>query len=322
MGAPRVPGLNDRITALLHGEQSDLDAYLLSIGEVRAVPRSRAQAHCKLIALDGRALPRTNDLARFIAHRIIDFAVPRGEVRKAQERDLREHTTAHVAALRKRAEKLFVSAATSGEGGELLLYMLVQTFLRLPQLFCKMPLKTSREMHVHGADGIHVGVEPATGRLALYWGESKLYKRFTDALRRCLTDIKPFLCNQGGSDSPFERDLQLIRDGLDLDDAVLNAAILKFLDPDDPQYRSVEFRGTCLVGFESNCYPNTQDERDTQAVIGQAKAALEDWIEEVGKRLLKETPLERVHLEVFLLPFPSVDQFRAAFLREIGHGSP
>jgi hypothetical protein len=37
-----------------------------------------------------------------------------------------------------------------------------------------MSLKTSREMHVHGTDGIHARMED-DGRLALYWGESKLH---------------------------------------------------------------------------------------------------------------------------------------------------
>jgi hypothetical protein len=37
-----------------------------------------------------------------------------------------------------------------------------------------MPPKPNSEVHVHGIDGIHVGIDEATGKLALYWGESKL----------------------------------------------------------------------------------------------------------------------------------------------------
>lgn len=312
-------GLSDRIDALLRGDESDLAAYLVPVGEIQSVPNARAQVHCKLVALDSRALPRTNDLARLLANRIIDFAIPRGELRRAQERDLRENTTAHVAGLRKRAEMLFTSAATTGEGGELLLYMLVQTFLRLPQLFCKMPLKTNPEMHIHGIDGIHVGVDRDSGRLALYWGESKLYKEFRDALRKCLTDIKPFLCSEGGSDSPFERDLQLVRDGLDLADDELNTAILRFLNPDDPLFRTVDFRGVCLIGFDHACYPTAQGEKEEAAVLAGAMAEMETWVKSIGELLAEATPLEKVHLEVFLLPFPSVQKFRDAFLKEIGH---
>ena len=47
----------------------------------------------------------------------------------------------------------------------MLLYMLVQAFLGLPQLLCKMPLKTSSEMHYHGADGIHIGYDRNTKSL-------------------------------------------------------------------------------------------------------------------------------------------------------------
>src|SRR5688572_14963593 len=87
MVAPTLTRLNDRIDALLRGEQSDLDAYLLPLGEIHSAPNSRTQVHCKLLALDGRSLPRTKDLAKFIANRIVDFAIPRGELNRAQKRD-------------------------------------------------------------------------------------------------------------------------------------------------------------------------------------------------------------------------------------------
>ena len=58
----------------------------------------------------------------------------------------------------------------SGEGGELPLYLLLEMLLGLPQLLCKMPLKTSAETHLHGVDGVHGKLLPS-GDLALYWGE-------------------------------------------------------------------------------------------------------------------------------------------------------
>ena len=311
--------LTERIDALLRGEATDLNAYVVPVGEVVGVPNSRARVHCKLLALDGRSLPRAGDLARFIANRVVDFAIPRTELLKAQDRDRRGNTAANVAALRKRAETPFVEATTTGEGGELLLYVLVQTFLRLPQLFCKMSLKTSTEMHVHGIDGIHVGVDRTSGGLALYWGESKLYGDFRQALRRCLTDIKPFLCSDGGSESPFERDLQLVRDGLDLADEELNEAILRFLDPDDAAYRSVTFRGVCLVGFDHSAYPVSPNQKDATTLLNEISAELDSWVTTVEGLLTQATPLDGVDLEMFLLPFPSVQDFRNAFLRELGH---
>ncbi|WP_223252149.1 Hachiman antiphage defense system protein HamA [Paracoccus mutanolyticus] len=47
---------------------------------------------------------------------------------------------------------MFTDLKSSGEGGELLLYLLTERFLGLPQILCKMSLKTSA--HYHGADGV------------------------------------------------------------------------------------------------------------------------------------------------------------------------
>ena len=83
------------------------------------------------------------------------------------------------------ALSLFPDIESSGEGGELLLFVLAETLLRLPQILCKMSLKTNLRMHVHGADGVHAGVDPGMGRVALWWGESKIYDA-ASAIRECV----------------------------------------------------------------------------------------------------------------------------------------
>jgi len=57
----------------------------------------------------------------------------------------------------------------------------------------QMDLKTNSQMHVHGADGLHVGVDTEAKRLVLYWGESKIYANATDAIRKCLSSLAPML---------------------------------------------------------------------------------------------------------------------------------
>ena len=38
-----------------------------------------------------------------------------------------------------------------------LLFLLAERFLKLPQILCKMDLKTDPRMHYHGADGVSIG---------------------------------------------------------------------------------------------------------------------------------------------------------------------
>ena len=105
------------------------------------------------------------------------------------------------------------------------------SLIHISQLICKMDLKTNSQMHVHGADGLHVGVDTEAKRLVLYWGESKIYANATDAIRKCLSSLAPMLRTDENGSGPADRDLQLLRRYADLDDADLEEAFRHFLDP-------------------------------------------------------------------------------------------
>jgi hypothetical protein len=315
--APATIDLESRIEQLLRHDGGELDAFVVSIERDVPVPNTRGRVHCNLLSLDGNGMPRTNDLARWLTYHVIDYAIPRGQIVDAKTYDQAHNSTRRMAELKAKAVRLFTQIAKTGEPGELLLYILAQSQLRLPQLFCKMPHKTSPNVHVHGTDGIHVGIDPVTRKLMLYWGESKLYQSVTSAVTEALDSIKPFICREGGSGASYERDLQLMRDNLDLNDADLEDAILHFLDRDDPQHNQVQFRGMCLIGFDHAVYPTTQNEKDIDAIIGEARMALQAWLATVEALISNRPPLASIHLELFLVPFPSVADFRTAFLNEM-----
>jgi hypothetical protein len=311
--------LDAKIDALLRGERTDLDALLTRVKIDIEIPSTKTRAHCYVVSLDGNAMDRAQDLAREAMSRLIDYAIPRSEIRKAQESDQRLQTTRHVSQLRAKAKQLFARVENSGEAGEVLLYMLTQTFLQIPQIFCKMPHKTNGQVHVHGIDGIHARVDPSTQHLALYWGESKLHASTSKALNECLDSLKPFFVNTGGSDARSERDLQLLRDHIDLNDPALETAILAYLDR-DRNYQNLKFRGICLVGFDHNCYPSTPNSKELKAVIADAETALTTWAKALATQVVARPPLQAIELEAFLLPFPSVSKFREAFRRELSIG--
>ncbi len=312
--------LDAKIAKLLrHDGAGEFGTFIATVERDVAVPGTRARVHCNVVQLDGNGMPRVADLARWLAYQIIDYVIPRREIAEAKAYDDAHHTTRRGAELHSKAKQLFARVANSGEGGELLLYVLAQKQLGLPQLFCKMPHKTNPKVHVHGIDGIHVGVNSDTGGLVLYWGESKLHKTVTAAVTEALDSIKPFVCREGGTGAPYERDLQLMRDNLDLDDPELEEAMIHFLDRDDPKHNEVQFRGICLIGFDHQCYPSAHNEKEINALLEEARSALQGWMELVTKQITNRAPLASIQLELFLVPFPAVEDFRKAFLHELSY---
>lgn len=125
----------------------------------------RIHCHCLKVDADGRVSQLR--LAEFMRSAVIEYAIPHEARQRAKERDNREGGSAATIELHYRALGTFTDLQTSGEGGEFLLYLLAERFLNLPQILCKMSLKTSAQMHYHGADGVYADVDE-DGVLNLY----------------------------------------------------------------------------------------------------------------------------------------------------------
>lgn len=310
--------LKEAFDSLVRGNRNDLRAYLKEVQINIPLLETQAEVHCHALAFDAQKMPRVKDLALFLANKILDYSIPRSEVEKAISFQKETGSTSKILELQKKAENLFTEIQNSGEGGELLLYLLVEYFLGLPQVMCKMPLKTNSNVHYHGIDGIHASVDEVTKTLGLYWGESKLYENIDNAIKACIKDLSPFLIPDGGSKDPRARDLQLMRDNLGgLNENNLQEALIKYLDPDDPKYNQLEYRGVCLIGFDIKSYPNAPHQKTEEEVCEEIKKSIESWLLKLKGRIKKEK-IERFVLQVFLIPFPSVQEFRDAFAKEIG----
>jgi len=105
--------------------------------------------------------------------------------------------------------------------------------------------------------------------------------------------------------------------GIDLDDIKLEEALKRYLDPNDPMFKKVEYRGLCLIGFDSDAYPATPNSKEMQQVRHDVESAFEKRRHHIHQRLSAEK-IDSFDIEVFCLPFPSVDDFRQAFRIEIG----
>ncbi|MDQ8738244.1 DUF1837 domain-containing protein [Paenibacillus sp. LHD-38] len=312
--------MEEKLDSLLRGNGEELQAYLTKIDAEIDVVDTKAKVYCYIISHDGNDRPRVKDLAKAVASRVTEYAIPRSEIAKAYEYMIKHNSPAKFYELQAKAKSLFTTLKKTGEGGEMLLYMLAQSQLGLPQILCKMSLKTSSQLHYNGSDAIHMTFDKTNNKLALYWGEAKLYESITSAVTSCLDSIRPFLCDDGGSDGSQMRDLQLINSFIDLGDPELEEALLRFLNPDDPMFNKLQYRAVCLIGFNDTTYPIEANSKSHEQVSIEIAAAISNWQSQIGTKLKDRAPLHNFHMEIFLVPFPSVSEYREFFLGEVKNG--
>jgi hypothetical protein len=272
---------------------------------------SKTNFRLHFVKHDANGNPNIEALADHLADKVIDFCVPRDKINAAFAAFAHTRATDAISGLRQSAVDLFVKSSKSGEGGELFLFALLESGLGLPQLLCKMPLKTSTQMHVHGTDGIHASYDDA-GVLHLYWGESKLHKSPMAALEDCFSSLAPFL--DSGSDDARQRDIQLVHSYLALDNQELMVDLLQYFERGHPRKNMVKLHGAALVGFDLQSYPDLADGQ----ISSHIERRIEYWTERI-QSLVAEHMLLDIEIDLFCIPLPSIqllrDEINASFGR-------
>jgi hypothetical protein len=264
--------------------------------------------------------PTIDDLVLVAFARIINFAIPRQRIATAmQELKTNPGSLDPFVLLTAEARDLFMKTHTasgrSGELGELLLYMLIEWALEAPIVACKMYLKTSEQMPIHGRDGVHIGYQGDA--LIVYWGESKLHKSVSSAVSDLVSSIGSYASNPALRDN----EIRLIRSGLNIDHLGESTkdAIRKYFNPYEEASNKVLDRYACLIGFDSGIYGKVEHLPDPQC-DAEFRKLYETLIDEVKVSItaqIKDAGLERLNFSFFLLPFPSVDAARSAFQKKL-----
>lgn len=305
----------EKLAALCTQRDEDLSAYLCTVGP-EPLADTRVSSRCHFLRKEGSGAVRVNGLASLLGRKVLDYAVPRSQIASAAKQFDETGSTAGFVSLTKKAQSLFTHLEQTGEGGELLLYMLAEAYLNVPQVISKMHLKTNSQVHYHGVDGVHASVDPDTGMLALWWGESKLYSRLNSAVGSCLRSISPFLIPDAPEGSAIDRDVDLLQAYADLSDPELLDAFKRYLNPDDPYFNKVQYRGICLVGFDLESYPDPETE-DPLKFSAAIESQMAEW-RNAMRGSVQRRKLDEVVLEVFFVPVPSVEKLREAFLKTLG----
>jgi len=295
----------------------DVSAYLESFATETTATGTKALIRWHRLTHDATLnQPQIEKLVGKLFHQLVNFACTRSEIEAASQR-YEEHGTAEgFSALQEKARRLFTHAETTGEVGELLLYFLAERLLRYPQVLCKMPHKTNPNMHAHGADGVHGSVHPEHGHLRLHWGEAKLYTQLGKALDECCASLAELLLSPAGAAKSKTRDIELLRDFMDLENPAIEEVLQQYLDPDRVLSNKVEFCGLAVVGFDLADYEALCQEV-VEARTELIAARVEAWSEKLAKALGKHA-LVGLTIDVFCIPFKDVGALRSEFLRVLG----
>ena len=299
------------LNRLARGDFNSYEAFLHTVEKEKKIDETETISYWHCIELDGNGRDRTKDFVKNIITDIIDYVIPRSRIAEAYEKYRKDSTSRNIMKLRQEAQETFVDSVNSGELGELILFVLAEKFLKLPQVICKMNLKTSSNMHFHGADGVYLGLTD-NNNLALHWGESKIYQSFSDAVERCLDSLNILLNANGGILSADNRDFILLKQFIDLNDKKIEDVLKQYLDRDNPNFNKVEIRAIAFVGFEQDNYYPQAPNKETR--ILQEIPKLNKTIQDK----LKMKKLDSFVIHFFCIPFKSVKVLREEFHKCLG----
>ncbi len=142
------------LRTLARGDFDSYEAFLHTVEKEKKIDETETISYWHCIELDGNGRDRTKDFVKNIITDIIDYVIPRSRIAEAYEKYRKNSTSRDIMKLRQEALETFVDSENSGELGELILFVLAEKFLKLPQVICKMNLKTNHNMYFNGADGV------------------------------------------------------------------------------------------------------------------------------------------------------------------------
>jgi hypothetical protein len=298
------------------GDRDSIQAHLTVLTKDVTIGATKTRLHCYHPPVDVNGRVRVKPLVEFLLEQITNYAIPRRTINEALRRAVATKSSAPIAKLHEQARRLFSNISTTGEGGEVLLFVVAEALFGFPQVLCKMSLKTSSPMHYHGSDGVYAE-GCSDGSLNLYWGESKVYSSVTQAVRDCLESLAPFLIEPPGQDAVRERDILLINEFANLDDPALIDGLKRFLDRDHVASHKTRHCGIALIAFDGGCYPSGNARTSPEAVSNALAIEVAKWIRAVDRRVAAEK-LSDFDMHFVCIPLPSAEKFRGYFLKLLG----
>lgn len=269
-------------------------------------------------------VPTTQEFVEYLYDCLIPYCLPRKKINDILDNANPATDYPKIIRLHEDAKNLFIRAKnqldSGGEPGELILYALLEGVLKAPRLVSKMYLKTNSNMPVHGTDGIHLGYDEVKDLLTIYFGESKMYQDFSSAADAAFTSMADLLANAG----QVSREIEILNNLSDLTTLppAFQAKVAEYINPYSISEQTLKKRivHACLLGFEYSAYNrilSLQPEKVVAAFEDRYKKRIGSACRVIERHYGKRLPVT-TNLHLFLLPFPSLTDFRSAFYSKLG----
>lgn len=272
---------------------------------------------CKFYMLTCNATePREREFVKLLLSRLIHYVLDKKEclpVGTTSEDVLARARDLYVKARRKFLEK----NPKSGEPGELVLFLLLES-QNIIQIVSKMKLKTSKEMHVHGLDGIHIQVD---GNIILHYGEAKMYEELGEAIESALCSIKDYTTDLDKQDI----EVDIISDFID--DSKFEgftALIRNLVNPYGEDHTRLATKNSVLLAYDwrEMASLKPEGEKTLEEIMSlEYRKLLDALAKDVGRRVnsFENPAVRKQDFDFYLIPFKSVVKFRQKFFKELKH---
>lgn len=208
-----------------------------------------------------------------------------------------------------------------GKYGELFLYILAEAILKTPLVSHKLSILTNPNDQVKGGDGIFFGIYK--DEMAILIGESKIHQQFSGALDSSLDSLDRF--HQNYTSSTLDHELFIARSNISQNFSIEQLdALLEAFTPGTAQYKSCNKAHPVLLVFESkeisNIEKKAKNRQEAQELFSAwAEKRIEEASELLNKKLETYGELEKVYLDIFLIPLNNVSTFKKSLYKAI-HG--
>ncbi|MFA5861777.1 MAG: DUF1837 domain-containing protein [Candidatus Thermoplasmatota archaeon] len=251
------------------------------------------------------------ELVRSMVRHLVTYALPE------DERAVGGHpeATENFLAAREELRTYLLNAdggTTTGEAGEILLYLLIELLLDAPQLVSKIGLKPNNRTEVPGVDGIHARFDDTADRLEIYMGEAKIHANVRTAIKEAIKRVAEL------EPSRAKNELRIATKNFKFADAVLKAHLATYIKrgTTNPKTR---INHAVLIGFDFARY-KAEAANDFATIREDMRKAYVDSVPHLVttfEKHAKDVQMPELRFQLFFLPFPSVDDMREMFRKAL-----
>lgn len=201
---------------------------------------------------------------------------------------------------------------TSGEMGEMILWLLMEAVLEAPQIVAKMDLKTNRQMESFGSDGIHMKI--IDNILNIFFSEAKLYGDVVKAMDSIFESIEKF-----HTDEMWKHEYNMVTTHYKHLKEDEQEKIFDFING-KIKSQDIKINHACLVGYDWDEYKKLDNITARQTFIDEFEAIYKNDTARLTKLIqsrFNRFSKKQFNFEVFFLPVKSVQELRDKFNEEL-----